>query len=285
MQPELVQRLVALRNKDGGWGYGRAAYSWTEPTAYALLALRASGLENSPAYKSGVTWLPAVHGADGGWRPSPQISESTWVTSLVLLVPDAVAAESRSRGLAWLMEQSGRDTSWAHRMRTFILGHDSADSAPGWPFYPQTSGWVVPTAVAILALTSANTLRPDEDVRRRAEAGRRFLRARQCSDGGWNHGSNRALGYEAPSYPETTGLALAALAGSDPGWMGRAADLGARMLADCRSLEGAAWLTIGLSRCGRRVSGALPPAMDDARELSLSILASHAAAGGKVLAT
>jgi hypothetical protein len=80
-----------------------------------------------------------------------------------------------------------------------------------------------------------------------------------CADGGWNHGSNRALGRDGDSYPETTGIALAALhraaqqekIGRDI--VDRAKKTARRHLAECTTAEGIAWLRMGLTAHGESV--------------------------------
>ena len=75
--------------------------------------------------------------------------------------------------------------------------------------------------------------------------------ARRCRDGGWNHGSTRALGYDSDSYPETTGLALLALHGVDDPKVTQGVARGEQQLAVCQSSEGVSWLRLGLGAHGR----------------------------------
>ena len=85
----------------------------------------------------------------------------------------------------------------------------------GWPWYPGAAAWVIPTSFGILAYERA-LKREDADaggLRDRVQSGRKFLLHHMCADGGWNHGSNKALGRDGDSYPETTGMALLALHG------------------------------------------------------------------------
>jgi hypothetical protein len=58
--------------------------------------------------------------------------------------------------------------------------------------------------------------------------------------------SARALGYNSDSYPETTGQALLALAGTDPAKLEASFRLAQRFLREQRSSGGAAWLRLGL---------------------------------------
>jgi hypothetical protein len=80
-----------------------------------------------------------------------------------------------------------------------------------------------------------------------------------CMGGGWNHGSARALGYEADPYPETTGMALAALRGVRSPAIERALGVAGRFLSECRSADALNWLRIGLMAHGRMPDGYCPP--------------------------
>jgi hypothetical protein len=191
--------ILATQNSGGGWGY-RGGSSWTEPTVYALLALATLGA-NAEAAKLGMKWLSSLQRPDGGWPPSPSVDQSTWVTALVLLLlADRDRSPAVEKAAGWLLKQSGRESAFLRRLRLRLLGvkDDTDTSLKGWPWYPDTAAWVTPTALTILALEKVHRRKPSETLADRIETGRQFLLSRMCADGGWNHGSSRALGYEVP---------------------------------------------------------------------------------------
>lgn len=232
-------------------------------------------------------WLRRQQRPDGGWPPHPSVQESTWVTALPLLLPvRQPGCGDTAKAVEWLLAQSGRESGWWYRLRQRLLGvpADELVSHAGWPFYPGTAAWVAPTALSILALERTSGPRPAEAVRRRLEGAREYLLARRCQDGGWNHGSSRVLGYEANSYPETTGLALLALRGVSPARLGKSLRVAEESYQRCRSAEGLAWLRLALLAHGRK-PGPFPtePRRRTVVELALWVLAEAAAEGRSVL--
>jgi hypothetical protein len=276
------QELVGRQNPDGGWGYRHGGGSWTEPTCYALLALASDGLTGSEPALHAVRWLAAQQRADGGWAPREAVYESTWVTALVLLLPAEFAQElDRNGASAWLLAQTGRESSSVQRLRMRLLGVsvDPSQSFDGWPWYPGAAAWVTPTALSILALEKLDRQKSDARTRDRIAQGRAFLLARRCRDGGWNHGSTRALGYDSDSYPETTGLAVLALHGSDAAEMDTAVRAAELHLANCKSQEAANWLALGLLARGRRPSLTGLDGHGGTTEIALAMLARAASEG------
>ena len=272
--------LLASQNADGGWGY-RGGGSWTEASAYALLALGA----DSPAAEShqrGVRWLAGLQRPDGGWPPRASVVRSTWVTALaVLVLADSLSAPSLERAILWLLGQIGRESGFFHRLRLRMLGVEAGAGFDGWPWFPETAAWVTPTAVTILALERARRRAASAELERRLASARNFLWSRACQEGGWNHGSSRALGYEAGSYPETTGLALLALHGTNAPKLPAALAAAERHARVCRSAEGIHWLRLGLL-AHSRLAPASPVQQNPCRGVmdhALLILADRAAAG------
>lgn len=280
------EELLDRQNKDGGWSYGAVGSSWTEPTCYALLALAAEEVSSSDATRRGLQWLASRQRPDGGWAPRESVDESTWVTALMLLLrPDQVPGLDRNRASKWLLAQTGRESGLLHRLRLRLLGlgADPSQRFDGWPWYPATAAWVVPTALTLLALERFERSENDSLVQKRIQEGRSFLLVRRCRDGGWNHGSTHALGYDSESYPETTGLALLALHGATPSELGVALDLGERHLRESKSLEATSWLTLGLLAHGRTPSvGAVIPHQGTV-PLALGALAAAARQGRNLL--
>jgi squalene cyclase len=239
------------QNRDGGWAYNKGC-SWTEPTALVLLAQSVNQVDR-PSFEAGLQFLRATQRSDGGWSPHPDVSESTWVTTLAVLLPEeAIGADRMKRALAWLEGQTGRESSFSYRVQQMIHGVNEKHPE-GWPWFPGAAAWVIPTSLGILAFERALTRGEDKRLRERVNSAREFLVERMCADGGWNHGSNRALGRDGDSYPETTGIALAALHGArlnDTQTIERAKSAARRHLAACRTAEGIAWLRMGLAAHG-----------------------------------
>ena len=280
-----VEILLGKQNRDGGWPYVRGA-SWTEPTVYAILALLAAG--DTQTAGRGLRWLLAVQRPDGGWSPRAGVEESTWVTALVALLPrERLGREAHARAIQWLLCTQGRESTISYRLREWLLGNRRPDDQqfPGWPWIPGTAAWVGPTALAILALEKEARRRPSPAIAKRVAEGRGFLRARMCREGGWNHGSVRAMGYESHPYPETTGMALAAMRGVRGPEIERALAVGRRFLGECRSAEGVNWLRLGLEAHGQLPGDYCPPPEVEYRTLpdtSLALLVNGAEKGQDV---
>ena len=279
-----ISQLLRRQNPDGGWPYGHGG-SWTEPTVYAILALLAAG--DSDAAGRGLDWLRASQREDGGWQARPGVGGACWVTALAALVPaERLGADRHRRAVAWLSAGEGLESTALYRFRQWLLGAQLGfGAAAGWPWVPGSAAWVSPTALAILALDRQNRVHPEPGLASRIENGRRFLFARMCKGGGWNHGSSRAMGYESGPYPETTGMALAGLRGCRSPETGQSLAVALRFLYQCRSADALNWLRLGLMAHGRMPDGYRPPpgiAYRTVPELATSMLADGAAAGKSV---
>ncbi len=278
-----LSALTARQNPDGGWPYGKGT-SCTEPTACALLALAAAGESNTTAAARAAAWLSRCQRSDGGWAPQPGVDQSTWVTSLVLLVSPALLSVQRDKALAWLAAETGRESSWIQRARSYLLnGSAPPATETAFPWYPHTAAWVTPSCFGLLALEKANRAARSNNLDQRCTSAREYLLSHTCRDGGWNHGSTRALGYDSDSYPETTGQALLALHNASGDKVERALERARRQLESCRSLEAASWLRLGLLAHQRNVPASpVANAHGGVQELSLEVLAQAAANGRNI---
>jgi hypothetical protein len=292
----MIDDLLKRQNPDGGWGYRAGGGSWTEPSCYAVLALLAGGLSLvDGAVRRGAAWIAARQNPDGGWAPTRGVSESTWVTALALLVAPEIRlagagpAFDEGRAESWILAQTGRESSFWHQLRLRLLGEsgDPTQVFEGWPWYPGAAAWVAPTAISILTLEKQARRRKDAGAEERLRQGRAYLLARRCRDGGWNHGSTRALGYDSDSYPETTGMALLALRGVDPvdrGQLTRGIEAARQHLTNCNSLEAASWLTLALLSHGDSPMAPRQAPHGGTNEIALGIIATEALRGRNVLA-
>ncbi len=281
-----IETLLCRQNPDGGWPY-RNGRSWIEPTVYAIMALEAAGRRSEAA--RALRWLAAAQRRDGGWPPQPGIDESTWVTGLVALLParPELSPAAHAAAIQWMMSTTGRESTLGYRIREWLLGDAIPDDQrfTGWPWVPGAAAWVGPTSIAILALEKEDRRRPSNAIRGRIAAGRQFLFGRMCRPGGWNHGSARPLGYQSEPYPETTGMALAALRGVRSGEVDQSLAVARQFLAGCRSADAFNWLRLGLGAHGALPAGLIRPAGLACRtvcELALDLLLEHGDAARRV---
>ena len=279
-----VSLLLTNQNRDGGWPYVRGA-SWTEPTVYAVLALLAAGETQSAG--RGLAWLRARQLPDGGWPPQTGFDESNWVTALAALVPpEQLGKAAHDRAIAWLLRATGEESTPIFRFRRWLMGASPQKAEPaGWPWVRGTAAWVVPTSLAILALEKENLRNPSKIIPDRVADGRRFLLERMCVSGGWNHGSVRVYGVDGLPYPETTGVALAAVRGVRSPAVDRAVATAQRFLRECRSADALNWLRLGLMAHGQLPSGFTPPALACRTliETSMDMLVAETQKGREIL--
>lgn len=269
--------LLRTQNRDGGWGYFPGKSSWLEPTAYAMLALHGDA---GAADALGRAWrlLGSWQLPDGSWRAGAQVADGTWVTALAVTV---CSLESRARpmmngGVRRLLRTQGAERCTTFRAMEFLgLGRIDMDTKhPAWPWRPGTSSWIEPTVHTIVALRKAGAMLHDPHIALRIREGQEMILTRRCSDGGWNHGSASTFHIAAPSYPESTALALLAL-------RGRAADAGTAVrmarefLAVSKSRLASAWLAIALQAWGKTVAAPPEPAAShpDTMLMALEMLA------------
>lgn len=267
----MSEALLAGQNPDGGWPYARGV-SWVEPTVYAVLALLST--QETGAAQRGIVWLRGAQRPDGSWPPRPGVDEGAWVTALAALIPpERLGGASHARATEWLAGTTGAESATTYRLRRWLLGEArlSGQDPPGWPWVPGAAAWVAPTAFAILALEKEYRRNPQPGLQRRIDDGREFLFRRICKGGGWNHGGVQPLGYPATAYPETTGLALAALHGMTGPKIEGSLVLAHRFLEECRSADAWNWLRLGL--LAQRQLPATLPARTDLKRRTVPVIA------------
>jgi hypothetical protein len=212
---DLQQALLALRNKDGGWGYYAGKSSRLEPTCWALLAL---------ARQAGTT---LDIGPLRGWprqdnclvdTPGTPINYAFNALAALTLLQNPDGAVLATPIAGRIVVAKGVRLEQATALR-------QDNSLQAWPWIDQTFSWVEPTAYCLLLLkkmrqnapgTATPSLKPQAaslpaEADERIRVGERMLLDRACQTGGWNYGGSNVYGQELWAYVPTTALALLAM--------------------------------------------------------------------------
>ena len=208
---ELLRRQLPC----GGWSaLLSSAQPALEPTSYSLLAV---GSQAVHARERAQAFLLRAQNPNGSWPVFVGDDRNgSWLTSLVAItLRDFVAAiPARLKGLHWLLSNAGKEGDWFWRWK-FRTSDRHVRFNPdnfGWPWFPDTVSWVVPTTFAILALNQLPCSCGGFDLApSRVDRGIEMLIDRACPGGGWNAGNGVVYGTSVAPHADDTAIALLAL--------------------------------------------------------------------------
>ena len=205
--PKAVDFIRSHGNRDGGWGYEAGRSSLVEPTGWCAMALHANG--DRPAALRGLDFLKSCVKSSGAVGVDPGDPEGSWMAYAALMAFHALGAADEERRLEdWILgfeDASGRFTEEDRKAIAAVYRFDA--SIRGWPWTANTSGWVEPTALFIIALSRAGVPATEK----RIKSGVNLILDRKIPSGGWNFGNPYSKSYELEASAMSTALALAAL--------------------------------------------------------------------------
>lgn len=212
---DLMARLGRRQLPCGGWAALRSCLQPAlEATCFSALAL---GSQSSGVLERAQDFILHTQNHNGSWPVfAGDDREGAWVTSLaVIALRDLVSAiPARLKGFHWLMNCAGKESNWfwKWKFRTTDRHVRFDPDKFGWPWFPDTVSWVVPTAFAILALNqlpcSCGGL---ERIPFRVARGVEMLMDRVCPGGGWNAGNGVVYGAPLAPHADDTAIVLLAL--------------------------------------------------------------------------
>ena len=212
---DLLAELALRQLPCGGWAaLASSSQPAIEPTCYSALALDSVPVGDIARAQD---FLLRTQNPNGSWPVFPgDDQEGGWITSLVVMaLRDLVPAiPARLQGLHWLLNCAGKEANWfwKWKFRTADRHVRFDPDKYGWPWFPDTVSWVVPTAFSILALNqipcSCGGL---EQIPFRVNRGVEMLIDRVCPGGGWNAGNGIVYGAALAPHADDTAIALLAL--------------------------------------------------------------------------
>jgi hypothetical protein len=200
-------RVALLRRalSDGGFSGRPGGQFQVDSTAWGILALAACG-GSAELLDQSRRLLMHEQLPDGRLCVNKTHPASYWPTPVAILAwQDSVPCrEAQQRSVRFLLDTTGFHFP---RESNAPSAHDSL--LKGWPWVGETHSWVEPTVLAVMALRATGYGHHD-----RVQEAVRMVLDRQLPHGGWNYGNTRVFGRELHSMPESTGAALAGLAGA-----------------------------------------------------------------------
>lgn len=202
-----LEFLKSLQLPNGGFPYHVGEEAQPDATAWAIIAMSACEFARESVAR-GRAYLVSQQAPDGGVSISPTHPEASWPTPLAILAWQGSSDFEQAQELAvhFLLNFSGHHIP---KPTGRYRGHDP--SILGWPWVSDTHSWVLPTALAMIALQKVRL-----STHSRVTEGQQMLLNRQLKHGGWNYGNTMVFGKELHPLPECTGIALQALAGMTP---------------------------------------------------------------------
>ena len=236
---ENIEKIISRAHADGGFSMYEGKPVRPDATAWAVLALKASGNYNKRMLKA-CRRLAKFQHPDGRVTLIESHYQSHWPTSLAILAWQKEYDFQREIGAAinCLLAISGKHFK---KNKALPIGHDP--SITGWPWIENTHSWVVPTSLAVIALKACRY--GDNN---RVKTAVDMILNRQLPSGGWNYGNTTVFGTELKPSIECTGHALAALAGFDKiGSVSHSIEYLKREIQYVRTPLSLSWALIGLS--------------------------------------
>lgn len=219
-----------------------------DATAWGAVALLAAGTAKD-VLEEARSRLAAEQAEDGRLGISADHPEAWWPTPLAILAWQGSRAHrgAQSRAAEFLLRTTGIQFA---KDPASPVQHDT--SIPGWSWVANSHSMVEPTALSLLALGISGHGRHE-----RAREASRLLLDRQLPAGGWNYGNTFVYGKALYPLPESTGLALDALAGRvSRGDVARSLGYLETRLAQVRAPLSLGWGLLGLGAWGARPADA-----------------------------
>jgi hypothetical protein len=257
---ENVQWEIARRSlRSGGWANGTASAAGIETTCYAMMALG----KQEHTHRA-LDLLLSLQNTDGSWPAfEGDDAEGCWVTSLVLIALRHMESSlaPMERGLRWLIDHQGREAHWLWRwkFRTVDRNVQFNPDKYGWPWFPGTLSWVIPTALSLLALRQTSPCCRTKKAADRIRSGTEMLCDRACPGGGWNAGNGIVFGSPLRAYIDATAIALLALTEDSSAPTLLALDWLRRASGECGSVYSLSWSLLALLAHGDQASSELFP--------------------------
>ncbi len=156
---DLVSRLAGRRRPDGSY------QGWPNSTAFAVMALRASGRGGGSS--ASLAWLRRVQAKDGGWGAVPGAASDPDSTGAVL---QALGSGSRSarRAVRFLRRTQQRNGGWP-----LVVGGSSNSQSTAWAVQGLLAAGVSPSSV-----------------KNHGRSGLDYLAAQRASDGHYRYSSS-----------------------------------------------------------------------------------------------